>query len=162
MESGRRGPEDTRVEGVESAFLAAYLETQYHYVQFLTEHLADCAAEFGGDLEAVLLMAILGQRRLANAHEERPGDPIDPSRMGMSSLRIADVSGIPRETVRRKLAALQRKGWIERHPRYGWYVAGTAEATPARLSLAGLEARSIRRLARLYLQLAEIVETADR
>lgn len=162
MASGRRGPEDTRLDCVERALMAAYLETQYHYVQFLTEHLADCAAAFGGDLESVLLMAILGQRRLAIAREEPPGEPADPSRMGMSLLRIADVSGIPRETVRRKLTGLQRRGWIDRHPQHGWYVIGPTEATPARVSLSGLEARSFRRLARLYLQLAEVVERTER
>jgi len=139
------------------ALASSYLETQYHYVQFLIEHLADCAAAFAGDLDAVLIMAVLGQRRLIVARENPdPGHP-EPARVAMSALRISDVTGIPRETVRRKLDSLRRKNWIERHPRFGWYVAGTNSGSYARADLGDLEVRSYRRLARLHVRLAEIV-----
>jgi hypothetical protein len=150
--------EDGRIESIETAFLAAYIDTQYHYVQFLTEHLSDCAAAFGGDLDFVLVMAILGQRRIEVARQHPGETELDLARIAMSALRIADVSGIPRETVRRKLDVLREKGWIDRHPRHGWYVVGSTLATPARMALGDLESRSFRRLARLYLRLSEVLD----
>jgi DNA-binding IclR family transcriptional regulator len=76
----------------------------------------------------------------------------------MSALRIADVSGIPRETVRRKLVSLHDKGWVEKHPRHGWYLVGPTGQSPARDALRDLETRSYRRLARLHLRLSEILD----
>jgi hypothetical protein len=157
MKGERDNPDDKRIEATADAFASSYLETQYHYVQFLTEHLADCAAAFEGDLDSVLIMAVLGQRRLTVAREDPGSHQADPSRVAMSVLRIADVTGIPRETVRRKLEGLRRKGWIERHPRFGWYIAGTHGESPAREDFRDLETRSYRRLARLHLRLTEIL-----
>jgi hypothetical protein len=149
-------PDDGRLEAIADALVSAYRDSQYHYVQFLTEHLADCSAAFGGDLDSVLILAILGQRRLEvmRAETDRPSEP---HRDAMSVLRIADVSGIPRETVRRKLEGLRGKGWVQKHPRFGWYIVGDDLSSPAREALKELEARSFRRLARLHLRLAEIL-----
>jgi hypothetical protein len=146
------------VDAIEEAFLAAFLDTQYHYVQYLSEHLADCAAAFDGDLDMVLVMAILGQRRLAVAREDQGVSVPDVSRVAMSARRLADVSGIPRETVRRKLEMLRGRGWIDQDPRHGWFIVGRSTSTPARLDLADLESRSFHRLARLYVQLSEILD----
>lgn len=148
--------EDDRVEVIADALASAYRDSQYHYVQFLSEHLADCAAAFGGDLDSVLILAVLGQRRLEVLRGE-PGQLAEPHRHAMSALRIADVSGIPRETVRRKLDGLRQRGWVEKHARFGWYVVGDSGSSPAREALRELEARSFRRLARLHLRLAEIL-----
>jgi hypothetical protein len=157
--SGEGGnPDDKRIEATADALLADYLDTQYHYVQFLTEHLADCASAFDGDLAAVLVLAVLGQRRLEGARDAPGALHLDVARVAMNASRIADVSGIPRETVRRRLQTLRRKGWVDQDPRHGWYVLGPSLASPARASLSDLEARSFRRLARLYLRLSEILE----
>jgi hypothetical protein len=161
MTSDRGNTDEGRVEATAGALLSEYLATQYHYVQFLTEHLVDCAAAFGGDLDSVLIIAVLGQRRLEIDRDDPGGPQPDVARMAMSALRISDVSGIPRETVRRKLEGLRQKGWIDRHPRHGWYVAGTSLATPARQQLQDLESRSFRRLARLHLRLTEILARHD-
>jgi CRP-like cAMP-binding protein len=157
MASDRGSTDERRVEATAEALQSDYLATQYHYVQFLTEHLVDCAAAFGGDLDSVLVIAVLGQRRLEIYREDPDGIRPDVARIAMSALRISDVSGIPRETVRRKLEGLRRRGWIDRHPRHGWYIAGTNLATPARQALQGLELRSFRRLARLHLRLSEVL-----
>ena len=157
MKGERDNPDDKRIEATADALASSYLDTQYHYVQFLSEHLADCAAAFEGDLDSVLIMAVLGQRRLTIAREKPDLNQPDPARVAMSVLRIADVTGIPRETVRRKLEGLRRKGWIERHPRFGWYVSGTNSGSSARDDLRDLEVRSYRRLARLHVRLSEIL-----
>jgi hypothetical protein len=161
MKSERGKVDDGRVDALGDVFMSSYLDTQYCYVQFLTEHLADCAAAFGGDLDSVLIMAILGQRRLEAAREVPSTSDPEVSRIAMSGLRIADVSGIPRETVRRKLEILRGKGWVDQHPRHGWYIVGSSLATPARTALRSLEARSFSRLARLYIQLSDVLDRND-
>jgi DNA-binding MarR family transcriptional regulator len=76
---------------------------------------------FGGDLDRMLVLAIIGSRHLARGgidgmsydrfvsleRAER-----DPAPINIQS--IADYSGIPRETVRRKVRDLEQMGWIER------------------------------------------------
>jgi hypothetical protein len=157
--AGERGNmDDRRIEATADALLANYLDAQYHYVQFLTEHLADCASAFDGDLAAVLVMAILGQRRLEVAREMPDAANVDVSRTAMSAMRIADVAGIPRETVRRKLETLRSKGWVDQHPRHGWYIVSRSDKPLVRAALSDLEARSFRRLARLFVRLADILD----
>jgi DNA-binding MarR family transcriptional regulator len=78
--------------------------------------------EFDGDLDLLVVLAVIAERTppgnwvsevdnlkdtLLGADAARSQDPIN-----MSS--IADYSGIPRETVRRKIIALERKGWVAR------------------------------------------------
>ena len=53
-------PRPKRAAPVLDAFERNYAQVQYHYVQFLTEHLADCARTFSGDLTKVLVLAVLG------------------------------------------------------------------------------------------------------
>jgi len=77
---------------------------------------------FGGDLDQMLILAVIGDRKLA-----RRASPAEPSydRLGYSELHhpasvainphsIAEYTAIPRETVRRKVAALIERGWVER------------------------------------------------
>jgi DNA-binding MarR family transcriptional regulator len=77
--------------------------------------------QFGGDLDRMLVLAIIGSRTLARGSidglsyddfmgRERPDD--EPAPINLQS--IADYSGIPRETVRRKLRDLESLGWIIR------------------------------------------------
>jgi hypothetical protein len=76
--------------------------------------------QFDGDLDRMLVLAIIGARTLSRGQidglcydrfmaTERPGEaaPINVQ-------SIADYSGIPRETVRRKVNDLVRLGWIIR------------------------------------------------
>jgi hypothetical protein len=87
---------------------------------------------FGGDLDRMLVLAVIGSRTLAGGRTdglcyhrfmdaERAGEPAATNLQS-----IADYSGIPRETVRRKLRDLEASGWISRGTR-GHFVA-TAKA----------------------------------
>jgi hypothetical protein len=160
MNAGDEYPGDRSIESVEHAFMTAYVETQYHYVQFLTEHLADCAAAFEGDLDAVLIVAVLGQRRLEYLRDNLGQGSPDPSRISMSASRISDITNIPRESVRRKLAEMSKKGWVEKDTQARWYIAGRTSETPVRLALSDLESRSFSRLAHLYQRLSAILDRA--
>jgi hypothetical protein len=87
-----------------------------------TELLIACRQLFDGDLDQVLIMSAIGERRLtpersrgltyAEFMKGRRGEA-PPGRVNAQC--IADSTGIPRETVRRKIARLIDRGWIEKH-----------------------------------------------
>ena len=88
--------------------------------------------QFGGDLDRMLVLAVIGSRTLSQGRidgmcydgfmEGERAD--DPAPINLQS--IADYSGIPRETVRRKLQDLERLGWITRRDK--GYLVATAKA----------------------------------
>lgn len=77
---------------------------------------------FGGDLDQMLVLAVIGDRKLARRASvaepsyDRLGysEMRDPSSVAINPHSIAEYTGIPRETVRRKVAALVARGWVER------------------------------------------------
>ena len=96
------------------------------------ELLVTLRRHFGGDLDRMLVLAVIGSRTLARGRidgmcydrfmdVERAGEPASTNLQS-----IADYSGIPRETVRRKLRDLEQSGWISRSDK-GHFVA-TAKA----------------------------------
>jgi hypothetical protein len=134
-----------RLIDVEQAFAADYLSSQYAVVQYLSEHLADCSREFGGDLQQVLIIAVVGQVSL-----EALTRGVTPDKLpGISASRLADVCGIPRETVRRKLKLLEAKAWVRQIDEQHWTIVFNGRESEARKDLADLERRSIGRLARM-------------
>jgi hypothetical protein len=75
-------------------------------------------ATFGGDLDLALIMSVIGERHLA-----RRRDPagLTPETLGYSrvaegpsinTLSLAEYTGVPRETARRKVALLIGRGWV--------------------------------------------------
>jgi hypothetical protein len=88
----------------------------------LAELLITLRRQFGGDLDAMLILLILG---VGTEAENWPGVLLDRSdqatKMHPTSVQsIAEISGIPRESVRRKMRALAEKGWIRRNERGLW------------------------------------------
>lgn len=91
--------------------------------------------QFGGDLDRMLVLAVIGARNLAWGRiaglsygqftalewQELQAAPINVQ-------SIADYSGIPRETVRRKLQELQRAGWVTKRED-GCFIATAQAAT---------------------------------
>lgn len=156
---------DRRTEALMERFGEDYPVYQYAFVEFLVDHLTDVGRSFGGDLQQMLLLAVIGQRRL-RAIREAGGDPraVPPDRMSVTASRLADVTGIPRETVRRKLALLQDRGWIGQGADGGWLILADADGvrTRAREDLAELDLRSRRRVARLIADLEALCDRAGR
>jgi predicted transcriptional regulator len=138
-----------------------YPETQYHFVRFFSEHLVDCYRVFGGDFDQVILLAVMGQRYLEAVMDARalPGRGLDQTRI--SALRLADVTGLPRETVRRKLKLLEQRGWVVCEKGKGWTLAGDFPETRAREGLKDLDQRGLQRLARLMAALRPILSAGS-
>lgn len=145
--------EQPKLERVEAKFRAHYPTYQYHFVEFFTEHLADCARVFGGDLQLMLVLAVMGQMHLqamvAQKENRDHGTPAVRSRK-ITASRIADATGIPRETVRRKLGKLAALGWIEREGTGAWRLSFGDQGSHARRDLAELDQRALRRIAKFY------------
>jgi hypothetical protein len=121
------------------------------HVSSLTSFLIECRAAFDGDLDMFLVLAVIGDRSFS----QRRADPemdFDTFQRGPSltppediNIRsIADFSGIPRETVRRKVALLTGKGWVTRTA--DGYVVATEKA---KQELTPLTEASIRYIARM-------------
>lgn len=100
------------------------------HVAALTRHLVSCRRVCDGDLDLFLVLTIVGERSFTARNAppgmsleefaQRPVSTVRPEAINLQS--IADYSGIPRETVRRKLAALVQRGWIRRDES-GYYAA---------------------------------------
>jgi len=128
-----------------------YVRTNYHWVQLLTEQLCDCSREFGGDLQKMLIVSIIGQAHFsAMLREVAPDQSVRydaATPHGVSATRIADLTAIPRETVRRKLEQLAAQGWIMRDGRL-WSMAASRTGTRARDDLTPLEERTVSRVSK--------------
>jgi len=136
-----------------------FLNAQYAFVHMLTEHLVDCRAVFNGDLDAMLVLAILGQNHLKvlMAIEAETGTRGPP--LGMTASRIADVTKMSRQTVRRKLQDLARQGWVEQRDNASWSLVGEPEDTQVGRDLAELSNRGLGRATRLQNDLNRILGT---
>jgi hypothetical protein len=142
---------------VTAALEANYPTVQYHYVQFLAEHLTDCRKTLGGDFDDLMMLAVLGQRLLQARRDYAAGDTEAVERVWMSALRLSDVTGVPRESVRRKLKRLAERGWVTQDPAQGWRLAGSFDKPRARIDLGDLDRRGLERLGKLMTALLPLL-----
>jgi DNA-binding MarR family transcriptional regulator len=139
------GPHASRADELEAAFAGRYVQYQYRTVQFIVEHLLDVSKAFDGDLQEMLVLAVIGQVSL----HARANQPERSDLPGISASRLADVTGIARQTVRRKLASLAARGWIEQGSDSSWRLVQHGDQSPARQDLAVIDRRKMRRFAEL-------------
>ena len=100
------------------------------HVASLTQFLIDCRKHFDGDLDLFLVLCVIGDRTFSAAYVPPGMDFGTWNSNRASQVRtieinvqsVSDYSGIPRETVRRKLQILLEKGWVERDER-GFVIA---------------------------------------
>ena len=97
----------------------------------------------GGDLEIHIVLLAIAERTIAHpdfralgeAERLAAGGGPFPTR-GVNVRSIADSTGMPRETVRRKVAKLLRAGWIAQTPEgLGFTGEGYRVLTSSRLEL---------------------------
>lgn len=149
-------------EEIEARFRSNYHSYQYHFVEFFTAHLADCSRAFGGDLQLMLLLALMGQMHLQAlvVQKHNPDHLAQIVRdQKITASRLADASGIPRETVRRKLGKLEQLGWVEQEGSGAWRLIIGEQGSNARRDLAELDQRAMARIAAFYHKLQSIVTT---
>lgn len=91
-----------------------------HNKEFLTL-LIECRRFFDGDMDQVLILTLVGDRMLTpDRFTGLTYEDFSEGRRGVGKPRpintqsIADCTGIPRETVRRKVRLLMDRGWLRR------------------------------------------------
>lgn len=121
---------------------AAYAEHQTEIAirmgRFFVEHLIRLYRAFDGDLTQVIILGEIGHHNTTRTHAvSRPGArprhraPSAPTPEGMlpcNAYSLSQSTGIPRETVRRKIAALVRRGWVRQNARGEVFVTPAAGA----------------------------------
>ena len=154
---------DSRVAGLVEGFGRDYPTYQYAFVNFLVDHLSDLSRSYGGDFQQILILAIIGQRRLNVRRGTDAANMPGPEAMAISASRLADVTGLPRETVRRKLESLRKKGWVVQGPDGGWSLAEDPDGRdlPVRRDHAEFDQRARRRIARLVATLETFGRTPE-
>lgn len=124
-------------------FTENFVEAQYGFVEFFADHLAACSRAFEGDLQKMLILALVGQAYIA-ALNRSEGNAIDGA---INATRIADITAIPRQTVNRKLRAMECDGFIHRQPT-GWILNVESGKSIAGQTLSGLTANQIQAISR--------------
>ncbi len=143
---------------LEKLIATHYGQFQYHFVEFIVSHLSDCSRAFGGDLQEMLVLGLIGQVLLATYNKGTPLD--DQSEFGaISASRIADVLGIPRETVRRKLRSLSQRGWIVQSGDAMWKLHIENGVSVAQQQLSELDRRGVSRMAKAVHALGPLLRT---
>jgi len=117
--------------------IRAQLDANYHQIasDLLRQHLATMHVIyglFGGDFEAFYILAVIAQRTAehlefkASPWPERPDDQPLPS-LTTNVRSVAQSTGIPEETVRRKVTTLIGRGWVQKEGRCLSYTAKGAQ-----------------------------------
>ena len=100
------------------------IELSYLTGRFMTEHLVRVNRAFDGDLTAAIVLATIAQHSVQRFYEEVARDSTQgfdelvasgehvPHLRPCNTHSVSAATGIPRETVRRKVKLLQDKGWI--------------------------------------------------
>ena len=122
------------------------------HVASLTQFLIECRKHFDGDVDLFIVLCVIGDRTFSQRHVPEGMDfntwnatPVADVRSEEINIQsISDFSGIPRETVRRKLAALVEREWVIRDER--GFITATDKA---KHDLAPLTSSSLTYLARM-------------
>jgi hypothetical protein len=105
--------------------------------RFLVHHLLRMARQTNGDFESLVIWSALALQNTAGllGPGARPLTPLQPDGTfpdtllranGLRSSDLAQITGIPRETVRRKLERLAADGRVKRHENGRWHVASSS------------------------------------
>lgn len=142
-------------------FDEAYIRANFgliwpRHVESLTRFLIECRRHFDGDLDMFLVLAVIGDRSFAASRASAEltypelldvnRKPTEPEALNVFS--ISQFSGIPRETVRRKVNQLIEKGWVERDEQ--GFVRATRKAAIDLHPLTEISFEYLARMARVF------------
>ena len=103
--------------------------------RFLLQQLLRMARQMNGDFESMMILGVLRLQKAARSLAQTPTLPqaaamlndLLPERLlqqpGLRSSDLSHVTGVPRETVRRKLERLQADGRVRRHDDGRWHAS---------------------------------------
>lgn len=87
---------------------------------------------------------MIGQASLQN-FMRAPEDGLDVFDRSITASRLADITGLPRQTVRRKLIIAQEYGWLEQTEKGSWRIVSEGGNMPVREALKGIYGRRLTR-----------------
>ena len=103
-----------------------HLEVSYVLGRFMTEHFIRVYKAFDGDLTAAIVLGTIGQYNYRRYYTEVGGKAAEgfhrlaergehrPHARPCNAMSISQSTGIPRETVRRKIRQLVARGWVRK------------------------------------------------
>jgi hypothetical protein len=128
-----------------------HFEVTYVLGRFFTEHFIRVYKAFDGDLTAAIVLGTIGQynyrRYYAEVGSRAPGGFHQLAAKGAhldyarpcNAMSISQSTGIPRETVRRKIRELIARGWLRRKGRDELFVTQAPARHFAEFDLETLE-----------------------
>jgi hypothetical protein len=142
MDTEHKNIPDTVVEG-------HYVEVQHQAIEFLVAQLIDFRKVFAGDLDEMLIFLLLARYHLREEIIETPSDVEYFPVHSLSLARLSDITEIPRETVRRKLIAMQKRGLVEKDEQDKWRISVRHGSPVIRTEYAEYWQREMKRLVKL-------------
>lgn len=128
-----------------------WLYLQYNYVDWLTSHLISVLPFFDGDLTEMLILAIIGQVHLKRYIEVQADDSeFDESKICINASQLADITGLNRETIRRKLKKLEGRGWVEKDQNAAWRLTFEQSGSKAHNDLNNINIQTAESLTNLF------------
>ena len=96
--SGHRS-ERARQAGLE--FRKNYLQCQYAFVEFFTQHLIDLFRAFGGDLQEMLVFAVIGQVYIRGTMDRKQRNAAIDDNPALSSIHASRIRTSPASLAKR-------------------------------------------------------------
>lgn len=116
---GSRGRAEAQLRGLTARlFERRWIEAHGEWVEQHLRLLCSLRALLGNDLDKVIILAVIGQRMIRDALTKGEDNErvYDPDKL-TNTESIAISTGLPRESVRRKILELGAAGWVRRDAR---------------------------------------------
>ncbi len=132
-ESRNDDREAVQTERLEASFARAFGLVAFIMNRHLVDHMIRSTRQFGLDYQTLVLWGVLAHQNCAHLFPpgslpskvlDDRGRLRDPQRATLRPLRLrhlSEITGVPRETTRRKLKVLSELGWIT-EGKAGWVV----------------------------------------
>ncbi|MCU0760094.1 MAG: hypothetical protein MUF07_12985 [Steroidobacteraceae bacterium] len=128
-----------------------HVELSYLCGRFMVEHLIRVHAVFGGDILAAVVLGTIAQHNARRFYDEvvaKSDEAMDaliargehlPHLRPCNAMSVSMATGIPRETVRRKIRWLVQRGWVQQVGRDKLFVTRNVSADFADFDLETLD-----------------------
>lgn len=136
-----------------------YVTFQHEFIEFLVAQLIDFRKVFNGDLDELLVFIFVGRYYLREerGRSDEAHEPEGYWAAPPTLSRISEFTGIARETVRRKLMALQSRGLLQKVDQDKWRPTTRNDVPVIRTEYEQFWAREMRRLVKLVRALKPLV-----
>jgi hypothetical protein len=134
-----------------------YIKFKHEFLEFLFAELVDMRTIFEGDLDSLLIFISISRYYLRDerAHPEGEDDVVFGSHHHLTLSRIAEITKIPRETVRRKLKLLEGRGLLEKGEYDNWRLTVSEGQPVIRTTYDDVWRREMQRLVKLVKSLKD-------